>query len=360
VSAAACPLPSAAACPLPSAAACPLPTVSVVIAAYTPLRWDCLRDAVASVRAQTVPPLETVVAVDHHPPLLALARLRLADVVVVPNTGSPGASATRNAGVAACHGEVVAFLDDDAVASPGWLAALLAHFADPAVVGAGGRVEPLWQPGRPRWFPPEFDWAVGASHPGMPGLASPVRNVWSNNMAIRRTVFDEVGGFRAGFGKVGGRSRPEDTDLCLRAAAARPGGAWIYEPAAVTGHQVPRDRGRLGYFLRRCFNEGRGKAELAAMNGTRESTRAERQYTRQVLPRGFTRGLREAVRGDLGGGSRSLAIAAGFSAAASGFAVGWVARAPGQTAGRGQTAIPGQTAGPGQAARPAAGAELPA
>jgi glycosyltransferase involved in cell wall biosynthesis len=161
-----------------------LPTVSVVIAAYTPGRWDELSDAVASVRAQTVPVLETIVAVDHHPGLLALAQDRLPGVTVIANTGTRGASATRNTGVASSHSDVVAFLDDDAIAGSTWLEMLLRHFADPRVVGAGGRVEPLWESGRPAWFPPEFDWAVGASYRGMPEHPGPVRNVWRYMMWV--------------------------------------------------------------------------------------------------------------------------------------------------------------------------------
>lgn len=298
------------------------PTVSVIIAAFAIERWCDLRVAVESVRTQTLPDVETIVVIDHNPDLLDLAKRELEDVTVVPNVGSKGASGARNSGVAASHGEVVAFLDDDAVAFPAWLEGLLRHFAAPDVVGVGGRLIPLWTSSRPRWFPSEFDWAVGASYRGMPEQATPVRNVWSGNMAIRRRVFDAIGGFRGDFGKVGGRSRPEDTDLCLRAAAARPGGTWVYEPAGVAGHRVPLKRTTIGYFLRRCFHEGSGKAALAALNGTGESTSAERLYTRRVLPGGVVRGLRDAAHGDVSGALRSIAIAAGFSFAVAGFSAG--------------------------------------
>lgn len=303
----------------------PLPTVSVVIAAYSDARWDRLCDAVASVLAQTHQALETVVVVDHNPALLARGRRELPAARVIPNSGARGASGARNTGVAASGGDVLAFLDDDARASAGWLAALLRHFADDGVVGVGGRVDPLWAAARPSWFPPEFDWTIGASYHGMPQDAGPVRNVWSNNMAIRRTVFEAVGGFREDFGKVGARSRPEDTDLCLRAAAAGDQGTWVYEPAGVAGHWVPLERATVGYFLRRCFHEGRGKAGLAALDGADESTSTERHYARHVLPRGVVRGLRETVRGDISGVLRSAAIAAGFGVAAAGFAVGMLA-----------------------------------
>jgi glycosyltransferase involved in cell wall biosynthesis len=299
-----------------------LPTVSVVIAAWSMNRWDDLLAAVASAGEQTISVLETVVVVDHHPGLLARAREGIPGVIVIPNTGMQGASGARNSGVAASRGEVVAFLDDDAIASPSWLESLLGHLVSPGVIGVGGRVDPVWVGQRPRWFPREFDWTVGGSYLGMPGTAESVRNVWGGNMAIWRHVFDAVGGFREGFGKVGVQACPEDTDLCLRVATVVRGGTWIYEPTGVVGHRVPVQRATFSYFCARCFNEGQGKAELAALYGVGESTSAERRYARQVLSTGIARGLREAVHGDVAGVSRSLAIAFGLLLAMVGFVVG--------------------------------------
>src|SRR5207248_47986 len=101
--------------------------------------------------------------------------------------------------------------------------------------------------------------------------------------------------------------------------------AWVSEPAAVVSHHVPPERATFGFLLRRCLNEGAGKAALAALNGDGQSTSAERLYTRRVLPAGVARGLRETVRGEVPGGLRSGAIAAGLSSAMAGFAIGRVA-----------------------------------
>jgi Glycosyl transferase family 2 len=318
----------------PQAAPTTGPTVSVVIAAYSDERWTQLSDAVASVHAQTRPALETIVVVDHNQDLLIRARRELPDTVVIPNTGARGASGARNTGVALSSGEIVAFLDDDACATTGWLETLIAGFADPAVAGVGGRVDPLWATARPRWFPREFDWTVGASYSGMPEATAQVRNVWTNNMALRRRAFDAVGGFREDFGKLGVASRPEDTELCLRVTS----GSWLYEPASAVGHWVPAQRATVRYFLRRCFDEGQGKAGIAIMDGAAKGTSTERAYTVRVLPTAVGRGLREAVAGDGSGALRSAAIVGGFGMAAMGFVLGCLSAASRRSASHPATA----------------------
>ena len=130
-------------------------------------------------------------------------------------------------------GSVLVFLDDDAVARSNWLQNLTAPLARPSVVGVGGHVEPIWLGRPPKWMPEEFLWVVGASYRGMPSEAAPVRNAWSENMAVAKADFWAVNGFREGFGKTGQWSQPEDTDFCMRLTDAMPGRTWWYEPLAL-------------------------------------------------------------------------------------------------------------------------------
>src|ERR671916_1614480 len=101
-------------------------SASVVICAYTEERWQDLAAAVASALRQQPPPVEVIVACDHNPALLARSRRELAGAVPVANVEERGLSGARNSGLAAARGDVIVFLDDDAEAAPGWLAALLA------------------------------------------------------------------------------------------------------------------------------------------------------------------------------------------------------------------------------------------
>lgn len=296
--------------------------VSVVIACHTEKRWPFLVAAIASVRSQSPPPDRIVISVDHNPELRRRLIDAYPDALVVDNEQEPGASGNRNSGAKATQSPIVAFLDDDARARPGWLAALTSPFADPHVVGTGGFVAPDWEGAEPPWFPMEFGWVVGASHLGLPTDRSEVRNVWSENMAVRRITFDAVGGFRRDFGKVGTVSRPEDTDLCVRMGKTTAGATWLFVPEAVVDHHVGVDRARFRYFLRRSFLEGQGKVELARINDGGSDLGDEQRYLRRTIPEGMVRYLRDAIdQRDIDPLRQAGAVAGGIGAAAVG--AGW-------------------------------------
>lgn len=287
-------------------------TTSVVVATHSVAREQLLLRAVASLRSQRPAPTQVIVAVDHNPALFTRLSAALEGVDLMDHQGVPGASGARNAGARLARHDLLVFVDDDIDPRPGWLRALTAPFEDPAVVGAGGRTEAGWTSGRPSWFPDEFGWVVGASYTGLPTTVAAVRNVWSENMAVRRAAFERVGGFRAGFGKLGDVSRPEDTELCLRVAARFPDTCWIYTPSALAVHAVPRERATLAFFLRRCYWEGAGKVELSRCLGSDGDLGKESSYLMRELPKALARKL------GTGHLSQALATVAGVGAAGAG------------------------------------------
>ncbi|MCF4137618.1 glycosyltransferase [Streptomyces sp. Tue 6430] len=295
---------------------------------YTEDRWEDILAAVASVRAQSRPALETLLVVDHNPVLLD--RLtgeyeEVAGVRVLPNAGPRGLSAGRNTGIAASRGEVVAFLDDDAVAERDWLSRFAAAYDDPRVMAVGGRTEPVWASGRrPDWFPDEFDWVVGCSYRGLPPGLVRVRNILGGNASFRRTAFDLAGGFATGIGRDGDK-RPlggEETELCIRLGRAGPDAVLLVDDRAVIHHRVPEARERFAYFRTRTYAEGLSKALVARSVGAGKGLESERRYVTRVLPAGVARGLRDQALARPGGARRAGAIVAGVLTAAAGYVVG--------------------------------------
>lgn len=298
-------------------------TASVVICAYTEDRWDRVLAAVESVRAQSVPAAEIILVVDHNRALYERLAAALPGVTVTENSRERGLSGARNTGAALAGGEIIAFLDDDAAAHPDWLKFLLDAYARPGVMGVGGLTVPDWQTARPRWMPPEFYWVVGCNYTGMPPSGSTVRNLLGANMSFRREAFDIAGGFQAGIGREAGK-RPlgcEETEFCIRLGQRSPGSLLVLEERAVVSHFVPDSRGRLSYFVSRCFAEGISKARVTGNVGSGDGLSAERAYTTRTLPLGAARGLADLCRGDIGGLGRAAAIVTGLAVTAFGYVI---------------------------------------
>lgn len=294
-------------------------TVSVVICAHTFDRFDDIRAAVASVRAQTRPADELLLVIDHNDELLdALGDL---DAKVVPNTGPKGLSGGRNTGTELASGDVVAYLDDDAVASRDWLAHLVAPFEDdPHVVAVGGWAHPAWDTAEPAWFPPEFYWVIGCSHRGLPTSRARVRNVIGCNMAYRRRAVIDAGGFDTGLGRTADRPLGcEETELCIRMHQLDREAVILLEPRATITHRVPEGRTRWRYFLSRCRAEGNSKAHVSSLVGQGDGLGSERAYVARVLPLAVLRSLARLPREPKASSGRILAVVAGLAATTGGY-----------------------------------------
>jgi GT2 family glycosyltransferase len=301
---------------------------TVVICAFAWERFDRTVAAVESALSQEPGPAEVIVVVDHNPALLAALRARLPGRVrVIPTAGPQGLAASWNTGAGSSTAAVIAFLDDDAVAEPGWLAALVRPFEDPAVLATGGVAEPVWTGTRPRWLGDEWLWVVGCTYAGMARVGA-VRNVFGCNMAFRADVLSELGGFRLGMGRLGHLPLGGgETELCIRARQRWPGRPLLAVEDAVVQHHVTRVRQTSRYFVRRCFYEGVSKALLRRVIG-RDALETERAYVRSTLLRAAQRDIGELLaRRSPDAVARLLATAAGLAAACAGFTAGSLATA---------------------------------
>lgn len=261
---------------------------SVIICAYTLKRLQDIREAVGSMLAQSRSPHEVILSVDHNRELLERLRQEMPSAVsLVLNEGEQGLSETRNVGIRAATGDILAFMDDDAVADPDWLENLVEPFSDSSVVAVGGMTTPQWvNGGRPRWFPEDLDWVVACTYRGMAvSKQNETRNVIGCNMAFRRSVLEKVGWFNSGLGRIGKtKGQAEETELCLRIRREIPGARILYQQSAIVHHSVPSERLTLQFLLKRSYNEGFYKARMQQYSPRAEHVlSAETAYLHHLL-----------------------------------------------------------------------------
>ena len=116
----------------------------------------------------------------------------------------------------ASNGDIIAFFDDDAVADREWMKTLAAEYSDPSVIGAGGRIDPLWLHPEPSWYPKEFYWVMGCTYKGHPTEKCEIRNTFGSNISFRKEAFEKVGYFSDDMGRVDDKaSTAEEMELCL-------------------------------------------------------------------------------------------------------------------------------------------------
>lgn len=294
--------------------------VTVVVCAYTEARWTQTRAAVESVLGQSPAPQQVILVVDHNQSLAGRARRELPSITVLESEGPPGLSGARNTGLRNAKQPVTVFLDDDAEARPGWLTLLVGPYRNPDVVATGGSVHPRWEDRRPRWLPATFDWVIGCSYRGLPDASGVIRNPIGANMSLRTQEALEAGGFNSGVGRVGSHPRGcEETELAIRLTMGRPGSVVYYVPDAAVDHHVPRERLRVGYFLRRCWHEGQSKAHVVELGGASAGLRSERRYVAVVIPASITQDVRAAVAGEAAAVARIVVATGGLAVTAAGY-----------------------------------------
>ena len=319
-----------AAVPAPGAAL----RADVVICTYTLDRWELIVRAVDSVLAQTVPPQQLIIVVDHNDALVARCRQEWGsaggragahspvEIVIVASQFAGRQGSSRNSALLLARAEIVAFLDDDAKAEPDWLERLLEVYSThPEAFAVGGAARPNYGAPRPSWFPPEFEWIFGCHYQSLPDRLAPVRHLIGTSMSVRRDAMIAVDGFHA--------DDYDDMDLSHRIAHAHGPAAVLYEPRAQVHHYVPAERMTWSYFWRRCFFVNRNKVGALVDMGESGNIGAELRFGAGVLLALFP-ALIATLTGRPERLRQALVALAGLTLAACGYVIGRVQLARGR------------------------------
>jgi glycosyltransferase involved in cell wall biosynthesis len=263
--------------------------VSVIVTTYDLFRLKDALEAVYSILNQSHRNIEIIVVVDRNLSLHQKMKEYLPPPVKLVFNQTGGLSNSRNAGIKHATGDIIAFIDDDAVADKNWVYNLLQSYADPLVIGAGGKIKPMWY-SDDKTFPEELFWIIGCTYKGCPEFRTSVRNTFGGNLSFRRSVF-ENNEFCPNIGRNGlMQLTADETDLSLRLLNAFPDHKIIFDPNAVVYHRIYPYRLSLPFIMRRAYGEGISKAYMSKRHkGNALST--ENSYLKSMILKWLPRKL---------------------------------------------------------------------
>jgi GT2 family glycosyltransferase len=258
-------------------------------------RADYLAVALDSLAAQDLDGPYEVIVVDDGSRDRTPAVIEAAGVRSVRRDTAAGPNAARNTGVRVAGADLIAMVDDDVWAPPGWLSALVAGVErHPDAAAFGGPIRARLEGPAPR--------SCGREQPPITTLdLGPVDReaelVWSANMAIRRAAFETVGPFDERFSTGG------DEEDWLRRLRVM-GGEVVYVADAWLDHRRAGDDARLRSLMRSAYRRGRNMRAYDRLRGVDPGVRTELRVlagcgwhtVRRACPQGLVMGAHSAGR----------------------------------------------------------------
>lgn len=275
--------------------------VSVVVCTHADERFPDFVEAVESIKTQQYEPVEAVIVCDGNESLYERIEQRFGEDPTVNthcNDRNRGVSYSRTKGAEIASGDIVCFIDDDAVARPDWVEQLVSTYKQTDALAVGGRMAGRWLDGEPWYLPAEFYWLVGVTHLGFAEAGEEVRNTYESNISFRREVFLELGGFDTAFGPTATTyTHSEGAEIGIRLQQAYDTGV-IYNPDAVVEHKIFPYRTTLRWLFEKSLQQGESKYQLGQQSSA--DIGSEAGFLRELCVEHLPRRLQEILRAPSG------------------------------------------------------------
>ncbi len=244
----------------------------ITVAVCTYRRFEWLRDCLDALHKQTLPATQfSVVVVDNslEPENSQTFKQSIQDFQSLEYiiTDRAGLSYARNIAIKRCTTDLLAFLDDDALPDPHWLATLCEAFDRMPEAGIiGGKTNPIWEQQPPDWLTPPLTYPLAILDWGEDDCRIEFnggRWLVGANIAYRTRLLRAVGGFDEQLGRQGSVLMAHE-EYAVNLSILKLGYDMWYLASATVRHLVQAERVTRDWLCRDAFWEGVSRAVLRA------------------------------------------------------------------------------------------------
>ncbi len=236
--------------------------VSVILVVHN--RFKDADETLESLVNQSKKPYEIIVIDDYsRTRYMPKIKIRNQDIMLrlYRSKHELGLGLARSLGSYMAYGDIVAFIDDDAIADKDWIKELIKYHSKGYDI-VGGAVYPRYLSKPPNWWDLElFSYIVSAGNYLHYPKKKIIDLIYGTNFSVKKEVFNKIGYFLPNLGRVQGKLLSgEEFEFLLR--ALKRGFKLGFNPRAIVYHKVFPYRFTLEYIKKRCWSQGASYARI--------------------------------------------------------------------------------------------------
>jgi len=233
--------------------------VSVIVCTYNRAKY--LEKCLESLHQQTYKNFEIIIVNGPSTDETFQVIEKFPHLKIINQEQLNGLSNARNLGITAAKGEIIAYIDDDAIANQDWLERIMNTYEtiEPQPVCIGGKIEPIWEMARPEWLEDTLLSQFSVLDISKSPIFLKEKHLFGTNMAFEKNVLKSIGGFSENLGRKGDILLSGEDDM-IQDILRNLGYHCFYHPEILVRHHILKERLTKTWLLKRCYWGGISEA----------------------------------------------------------------------------------------------------
>ena len=233
--------------------------VSVIVCTYNRAKY--LEKCLESLHQQTYKNYEIIIVKGPSTDETFKVLEKFPNLKIIHQEQLNGLSNARNLGIKVAKGDIIGFIDDDAIADQDWIEKIMNTFEtiEPQPVCIGGKIDPIWEMARPEWLEDKLLTNFSVLDISKTPIFLKEKYLFGTNIAFEKNVLKSLGGFSENLGRKGDILLSGEDDM-IQDILHNLGYHCFYHPEILVRHHILKERLTKKWLLKRCYWGGISEA----------------------------------------------------------------------------------------------------